>query len=101
MRRRLAIGAFAAIVGLISAAVSVPLHAQGAARPSASSRSSASSAMKYVQPRTPWGDPDISGTWSSDDLRGVPVQRPDQFAGRAELSDEEFAKRQADNNDTR
>ena len=49
----------------------------------------------------PWGDPDVSGTWSTDDLRGVPTQRPDQFAGRSELSDAEFAERVAANNQTR
>jgi hypothetical protein len=46
-------------------------------------------------PRTPWGDPDLQGTWSTDDMRSVPMQRPEQFAGRAELSDEEFAQRAA------
>ena len=51
--------------------------------------------------KTPWGYPDLQGTWSSDDLRGVPMQRPDEFAGRAELSDQEFAKRLATNQDTR
>src|SRR5215471_5494211 len=51
--------------------------------------------------KTPWGDPDLQGTWSSDDLRGVPMQRPDEFAGRAELSDEEFSKRLSTNQDSR
>jgi hypothetical protein len=51
--------------------------------------------------KTPWGDPDLQGTWSSDDLRGVPIQRPDEFAGRAELSDEEYAKRVAANDEAR
>ena len=42
-------------------------------------------------PKTPWGDPDISGVWTSDAAIGIPMQRPDQFGGRAELNDEEFA----------
>src|SRR6185436_5097040 len=41
-------------------------------------------------PRTPWGDPDLQGTWSTDSAQAIPMQRPDQFAGRAELTDEEF-----------
>jgi len=51
--------------------------------------------------KTPWGDPDLQGTWSSDDLRGVPMQRPDEFAGRGELSDEEFSKRLSTNTEAR
>ena len=41
-------------------------------------------------PRTPWGDPDLQGTWSGDSAQAIPMQRPAQFAGRAELTDEEF-----------
>src|SRR5262245_60276058 len=82
MRTRLIFGALA----IATAALSV-LHAQAPA--------------KYTPPKTPWGDPDISGTWSSDDLRSVPLQRAAQFGTRAELSDEEFDKRRADNGETR
>jgi hypothetical protein len=55
----------------------------------------------YSAPKTPWGDPDISGTWSSDDLRSVPLQRPAELGTRAQLSDEEYAKRLAENNQAR
>ena len=58
-------------------------------------------AKSWSPARTPWGDPDVEGTWSSDDLRGVPTQRPEEFAGRTELSDEEFATRAAANQKTR
>ena len=27
--------------------------------------------------QTPWGHPDLQGTWSSDDMRRMPLQRPD------------------------
>jgi hypothetical protein len=47
--------------------------------------------------RTPWGHPDLQGTWSSDDVRGIPLQRPEEFGTRAELTDEEFAERQRGN----
>jgi hypothetical protein len=48
-------------------------------------------AKAFVSPKTPWGDPDISGVWTSDAAIGIPMQRPDTFGGRAELNDEEFA----------
>ena len=41
-------------------------------------------------PRTPWGDPDLQGTWAGDSAQAIPMQRPAQFAGRADLNDEEF-----------
>ena len=31
--------------------------------------------------RTPWGDPDIQGIFTTDDELGVPFERPEQFAG--------------------
>jgi hypothetical protein len=58
-------------------------------------------ARGWTAPKTAWGDPAIEGTWSSDDLRGVPMQRPDEFGNRAQLTDEEFAKRDAQNEQTR
>jgi hypothetical protein len=38
---------------------------------------------------TPWGDPDLQGTWTSSGA--TPMERPDQFAGRDTLSDEEVS----------
>ncbi len=43
--------------------------------------------------RTPWGDPDLQGTYTTDNSIGVPLERPTQFGTRAELSDEEYAAR--------
>jgi hypothetical protein len=44
-------------------------------------------------PRTPWGDPDLQGVWSSDDTSGIPMSRPQQYADRLYQNDEEFANR--------
>jgi hypothetical protein len=30
-------------------------------------------AVDYKAPRTPWGDPDLQGVWSSDDMENVPM----------------------------
>ncbi len=30
----------------------------------------------FKVPRTPWGHPDLQGTWTSDSVAGVPVERP-------------------------
>ena len=29
--------------------------------------------MEYKAPRTPWGDPDLQGVWSSDDMENIPM----------------------------
>jgi hypothetical protein len=50
-------------------------------------------AQKWSPPRTTWGDPDLQGTWTSDNLRDVPFERPASFADRKLLTDEEFAER--------
>jgi hypothetical protein len=48
----------------------------------------------YTPPRTPWGDPDLQGTYTNKYEQSTPLERPDQFAGRrvedvagAELAD--------------
>ena len=43
--------------------------------------------------RTPWGDPDYQGEWTSEGEYGVPFERPAQYGTRAFLTDEEYAKR--------
>src|SRR5438046_8580654 len=60
---------------------------------SASAKSASASASKWVAPKTPWGHPDLQGVWTTDDMLSIPMERPEQFAGRAELTDEEFAER--------
>ena len=40
--------------------------------------------------RTPWGDPDLQGMWTSSTY--TPLERPDQFADREFLTDEERAE---------
>src|SRR5688572_20187353 len=40
---------------------------------------------------TPWGDPDLRGTYTSDNSIGVPFERPTQFGERAELTEEEYS----------
>ena len=47
----------------------------------------------YVPPRTPWGDPDLQGIWPGN--MGVPMQRPVEMGERTQLTDGEFAKREA------
>jgi hypothetical protein len=43
--------------------------------------------------RTPWGDPELQGEWTSEGEYGVPFERPPQFGTRQFLTDAEYASR--------
>jgi hypothetical protein len=47
-------------------------------------------ARTYAPPRTPWGDPDLQGVWPGTEMVGVPLQRPQQFGSRNELTEEDI-----------
>src|SRR5438477_430279 len=36
----------------------------------------------FTAPRTPWGDPDLQGTFTDKDEMGIPMERPKEFEGR-------------------
>ena len=40
------------------------------------------SAQRASTPRTPWGDPDLKGTYTNTYENGTAFERPDQFSGR-------------------
>jgi hypothetical protein len=46
-------------------------------------------------PRTSWGEPDLTGTWTSQPELSVPFERPPEYGDRSLLTDEEFAARRA------
>src|SRR5262245_15637319 len=48
----------------------------------------------WTVPRTPWGDPDLQGTWSYATL--TPLERPASMAEREFLTDDEIAARDAE-----
>jgi hypothetical protein len=79
------------VVGWVAVLLASAIGATGQTRSTAKPVASKAWAM----PRTPWGDPDLQETWSTEDLRDVPYERPDEFAGRLLLNDEEYAAREA------
>ena len=80
-----------AVVGLVASLAVAPMAGQRA--PAATAPSKAN--RPWTAPRTPWGDPDIAGIFTTDDELGVPFERPDQFAGREFVTEEEFTQRLA------
>lgn len=76
-------GVVTAVVAVVSVswAGQLPRAADGIAAPTKS----------WTHPRTAWGDPDLQGLWR--DRAPVSLERPDQFAGRAFLTDAEMAEK--------
>ncbi len=78
--------------GLILGLAAEPAVAQ--APQSSSSARTPSAGKTYVQPKTPWGDPDMLGTWTSDDCIGTPEDRPANFGNRAYYTEQELAEKE-------
>jgi hypothetical protein len=76
---------------LASGIVLAALVAIGSSSFSAVAQSRASSPAKpWTPPKTPDGDPDLQGTWTS--TTDTPFERPPQFGNRLYLTDEEYAE---------
>src|SRR2546428_839977 len=65
----------------------VPAAAQTA--PAASKAGTAQSAKSWTPPRTPWGEPDLQGTYSNRTV--TPFERPANVGGREFYTREEVA----------
>ncbi|HEY5565969.1 MAG TPA: hypothetical protein VIM81_01825 [Gammaproteobacteria bacterium] len=93
----------AALAAIVMASFSRPVLAQlvdtSPAEPSAlRSVPAETTAAAYTDPnwqvpRTSWGHPSLEGVWSTDDMRSVPMNRPERFGTRESLTQEEFLER--------
>ena len=68
------------------------LSAQPALEQAAKAPSSRSS---WTQPKTPWGDPDLQGTCTSDDCIGTPMNRPPNLGEKAYYTEQDLAQRES------
>src|SRR5688572_24394636 len=74
-----------------------PLPGADAARAFAARRM----ARGFTPPKTPWGAPDLQGNFTNVKDANVPLERPDEFAGRQilDITAEELAQLSAERND--
>jgi hypothetical protein len=86
-------------MSLVALALAVAVGASASASadeqaptPAAAARAAEAAAKTYNPPRTPWGHPDIQGTYTTTDENGVPLERPDTLPATEGLSEEEFQK---------
>jgi hypothetical protein len=49
-------------------------------------------AEQWKQTKTPWGDPDLQGSWPISHLMATPLQRPAQYGDRITFTEEELAQ---------
>ena len=82
----------ACLAGAIALIASMPISGQSKTPPLVITAFNGGPAIAYTTPKTPWGDPDLQGVWSSDDAT-MPMSRPANAAGRLYLTDEEYAAR--------
>jgi hypothetical protein len=57
----------------------------------------------FVAPRTPWGDPDLQGTFTNSDESQTPMERPEELKGKAlsDITPEELKKLNDSRNEAR
>src|SRR5262245_24231820 len=87
MRHRILV--LASAIALLTGTAS--LHAQTKA-PAAKG---APAAKVWTAPKTPWGDPNLQGTWTSDDCINTPMQRAANLGDKLYYTEEELAQREA------
>jgi hypothetical protein len=76
-------------VALLVLAVAAP---PASAPVSAQTKPAAS--KSWTPPRTPWGHPDLQGTYTNKDESGIPMEKPDGLSAKApeDVEDSEFAE---------
>ena len=91
MNTRIALGLSLGLVCTMTAG------AQNAADSAVPAEQTAAAARQrnWRPPRFSWGDANLEGTFTSRDMQGIPLQRPEQFGTRQFLTEEEFRERLA------
>jgi hypothetical protein len=59
----------------------------------AEKKAAAYSDSSWRAPRTSWGHPSLQGTWSTDDMRGIPADRPEALGTQEFLSEDQYLER--------
>ena len=85
-------GKSALLIAAFACGIVTPIGSQAPAR-APSAVAPAKGAWAVV--RTPWGDPDLQGTWTKDDYIGVPIQRTTELGNKLFLTEQEWNDRAA------
>jgi hypothetical protein len=91
----IAVGSSASLAGQAGSGAQSPAQAAGLPGAEVVETFVATRVQKnWTGPKTPWGDPDIQGIFTSKDEANTPFERPDQWAGRRmdDITPKEFAE---------
>ena len=83
------------LVSTVALAAAIGIFALTAAEPAvgqAPAVKTAPAAKGFLAPKTPWGDPDLQGTWTSDDCIGTPMSRPANLGDKLYYTEQEIAQ---------
>src|SRR5579872_5361215 len=83
-------------VGILAVTLSTAIPV-GAQTPASGTQTTTTPTAKRSSLKTPWGVPDLSGTWDRHTI--TPLERNKNNDGKAELSDEEVASLEAETAD--
>jgi hypothetical protein len=78
----------------VALALTVPAQAQNRNELVPAEQTAAAVTQRnWKVPRFSWGDPNLEGTFTSRDMGGIPMQRPEEFGDRQFLTPAEFRER--------
>ena len=89
IKRILALGGMTIAVSLAQS----PAPAAAKPKPAAAKAKPATTST-FTAPKTPWGEPDLQGTWPLNHLISVGLQRAARYGDKAFLTDDEVSKAQ-------
>jgi len=81
-------------VTLMTVSFSLAAQAPASSKPAVTSKPATAGATAG---KTPWGEPDLRGTFTSDNSISVPFERPPQYGDRPMLTEAEFAAKEKAN----
>ena len=81
-------------IAVLAAIVLLALLAPPLAESQARSASNGSAAA-WTPSKTLWGDPDLQGIYTSDDLQEIPLERPAELGDRRYFTEQELARKAA------
>ena len=84
----------AIFAGFVLAALAAAAQAPKAAPASSHAAAAKNGSGAWVPPKTPWGDPDLQATWTSDDCIGLRTDRAAQYGDRLYYTEQELAQSQ-------
>src|SRR6266853_927034 len=83
------VAAIVHISGVLASGQTWPSAPAAATAPAAKTTPTAET---WTPPKTQWGDPDLQGTYTSDDYMDTPLERPTAFGERLYFTEEELAE---------